>query len=78
MKPLELMEIPGKLLVEVTADALIVAMSAVNLWQFSCIWLYGRVCFIEPDIAILAFETCMFIAILVFGVKRLLRYCKKE
>ncbi len=71
------MKIPRKLLVEMLADSLLVGLSGAYVWQFSRIWLYGRVCFQEPNIAIRVLETCMFIAILVFGVKRFVKHCRR-
>lgn len=65
-----------KLPADVTEDALLIALSIAYLWQFAHIWLEGRVCFQEPNIAIRTIETVMFVAILVFGIRRLVQHLK--
>ena len=62
---------------EITADLLIIGMSIVFLWEFSHIWLEGRVCFEEPNIAIRTLETCMLVAILTFSIRCFIRHVRQ-
>lgn len=62
---------------EIIEDLLLIGMSTSYLWQFGCIWFEGVFCFQEPNIAIRVLETCMFVAILVFGVRRFIKLCRK-
>jgi len=62
---------------EITADLLIIGMSIAFLWEFTYIWLYSRVCFYQPHIPIRIFETAIFLAILVIGIRRFVRHLKR-
>lgn len=61
---------------EITEDALLIGMSVSYLWQFGCIWFEGVFCFQESNIAIRTLETAMFVAILVFGIRRFVKHVK--
>ena len=61
---------------EIIADLLIIGMSIVFLWLFSHIWIEGRACFQEPNIAIRMLETCMFVATLIFSIRSFIKHLK--
>jgi len=61
---------------EIIADLLIIGMSIVFLWVFSHIWLEGRACFQEPNIAVRTLETCAFVVTLIFGIRSFIRHVK--
>ena len=61
---------------EIIEDVLLIAMSLSYLHEFASIWLYGIACFEEPNIPIRTLETVMFVAILVFGVRRFVKHVK--
>ena len=50
----------------------IIGMSAALLWHFANIWRYGEYLVGEPNIVIRSLETAVLLAILVFGVNKLL------
>lgn len=62
---------------DLIADILIIALSAGLLWHLSNIWRYGQYLIQEPNIVILSLETAGLLAILVFGVARMVSHLKK-
>ena len=56
---------------DLIADGVIIGMSLALLWHFSNMWRYGQYLVGEPNIAIRSLETAGLLAMLVFGVTKI-------
>lgn len=63
---------------DIIVDAAIIGMSAALLWHFSNIWRYGQCLIQEPNIAIRSLETAGIVAILAWGISRLMSDLKRK
>lgn len=57
---------------DLIADAALIGVSVALLWHFSNIWRYGQHLIQEPHIVVRSLETALLLAILVFGVIKLI------
>ena len=60
-------------MMNICANALLIAVSSALLWHFSNIWRYGQHIIEEPNVMIRSLETGMLVGILVFGAIKLMR-----
>ncbi|HEY49039.1 MAG TPA: hypothetical protein G4O13_03240 [Dehalococcoidia bacterium] len=62
----------------VLASVLVIALGVILIIHFTLFWIHGGVFIHESNKAILSVETVMSVAILGFGVERLLNYTKEK
>ena len=60
-------------MMNIWANALLIAVSSALLWHFSNIWRYGQHIIEEPNLLIRSLETGMIVGILAFGAVKLMR-----
>jgi len=60
-------------MMNICANALLIAVSSALLWHFSNIWRYGRHIIEEPNTMIMGLETGMLVGIIAFGAVKLMR-----
>jgi len=63
---------------DLTADALLIGLSAALLWHFTNIWRYGEYLIAEPNVFIRILETAGLVLILIFGVGRYIGDLKRK
>jgi len=59
-------------MMNICANALLIAVSSALLWHFSNIWRYGHHIIEEPNVLIRRLETGMLVGIVVFGAVKLM------